>query len=104
MGIEQSSSMYGAPCDDELKKEVEGMARSGRPTRPEECKIPEPAKDEYSPSEDEQIGPRRTEEAGRTRGDSTDATDNVRRPTEGEEAMDATDTPDPEPAGDSRAW
>jgi hypothetical protein len=104
VGIERSSDKHGPLRDDELKKEVEGMVRSGRPTRAEEWHDPEPIEDENSLSEDELIERRRAEEAGRTRRGGADATDDVGPPAEGEDATDTTDTVDPEPAEGDRAW
>lgn len=96
MGIERSSDKHGALRDDELKKEVEGMMRSGRPTRAEEWHDPEPIEDENSPSEEELIERRRAEEAGHKRGDRADGTDAT-------DGVDETGT-EPEPADDDRAW
>lgn len=69
MSIQRSSDKHGAQRDDEMKKEVEGLVRSGRPTRTEEWHDPEPLEDENSPEQRELIERRRAEEAGRGRGE-----------------------------------
>ncbi|MFH8786583.1 hypothetical protein [Streptomyces roseoverticillatus] len=40
--MDRGSSKHGAKRDDELKKEVEELTRSGRPTRTEEWRDAEP--------------------------------------------------------------
>jgi hypothetical protein len=66
VSIERSSDKHGPVLDEEMKKEVEGQLRAGRPTRAEEWHDPEPFEDENSPSEQEEIDRRRAAEAGRT--------------------------------------
>lgn len=66
MPIERSSDKHGRVLDEEMKKEVEGMLRAGRPTRAEPWRDPEPVEDENSPTEEELIEQRRAQEAGRT--------------------------------------
>ncbi|HEX4787577.1 MAG TPA: hypothetical protein VH372_03895 [Actinospica sp.] len=66
MAIERSSDKHGRALDEEMKKEVEGMLRAGRPTRAEPWHDPEPIEDENAPTEEELIELRRAEEAGRT--------------------------------------
>ena len=66
MAIERSSAKHGPALDEQMKKEVEGQLRSGRPTRVEEWRDAEPFEDENSPSEQELIERRRVAESGRT--------------------------------------
>jgi hypothetical protein len=67
--MERGSAKHGPLRDDELKKEVEGLVRSGRPTRAEEWHDPEPVEDENTPDEAELIERRRRAEAGRSPGE-----------------------------------
>jgi len=64
--MDRSSDKHGPRLDDEMKKEVEGQVRSGRPTRAEEWHDPEPPEDENSPDVAEQIEARAAAERGRT--------------------------------------
>jgi hypothetical protein len=66
--MDRSTSKHGPRLDDELKKEVEGQMRSGRPTRAEQWHDPEPIEDETSPDVLEEIERRRERERGRTAG------------------------------------
>ena len=66
MTIERSSDKHGRTLDEKMKKEIEGMLRSGRPTRAEAWHDPEPIEDENAPTEDELIERRRAAEAHRT--------------------------------------
>lgn len=67
---QRTSDKHGPMLDDEMKQEVEGQVRSGRPTRAEEWHDPEPIEDENTPEQDELIERRREEEEGRTRDDA----------------------------------
>ncbi|GAA0488490.1 hypothetical protein ABZ951_01840 [Streptomyces sp. NPDC046215] len=49
--MDRGSSKHGAKRDDELKKEVQGLTRSGRPTRAQEWREAEP------PAAEEETGP-----------------------------------------------
>lgn len=49
--MDRGSSKHGAKRDDELKKEVEGLTRSGRPTRAQEWREAEPATEETTGEE-----------------------------------------------------
>ena len=60
MAIERSSGKHGRLLDEEMKKEIEGELRAGRPTRAEEWRDAEAVEDvdgntpvENAPSEDE---------------------------------------------------
>lgn len=69
---QRTSDKHGPLLDDEMKQEVEGQVRSGRPTRAEEWHDPEPIEDENAPEQDEVIERRRGEQEGRTRADAGD--------------------------------
>lgn len=64
--MDRASSKHGPRLDDEMKKEVEGQVRSGRPTRAEQWHDPEPVEDENTPELEEEIEARRHAEKGRT--------------------------------------
>jgi hypothetical protein len=64
--MDRDSSKRGPRLDEEMKKEVEGQMRSGRPTRAEEWHDPEPQEDENTPDAEEEIESRMEAERGRT--------------------------------------
>lgn len=55
MVTDRSSNKHGSRLDDEMKHEVEGQMRAGRPTRAEEWHDPEPIETEDSPDTLEEI-------------------------------------------------
>jgi len=64
--MDRASSKHGPRLDEEMKKEVEGQVRSGRPTRAEEWHDPEPREDENTPGIEEEIAARVAAEKGRS--------------------------------------
>lgn len=50
--MDRGSSKHGAKRDDELKKEVEGLTRSGRPTRAQEWREVETSATEETAAEE----------------------------------------------------
>ncbi len=64
--MDRSSTKHGARLDDEMKHEVEGQMRAGRPTRAEEWHDPEPVETEDSPEPLDEIRARAEAERGRT--------------------------------------
>ncbi len=71
--MDRDSSKRGPRLDEEMKKEVEGQIRSGRPTRAEEWHDPEPQEDENTPDVEEEIEARLAAERGRTEAGGGDA-------------------------------
>jgi hypothetical protein len=80
MAMDRSSNKHGSRLDDEMKHEVEGQMRAGRPTRAEEWHDPEPIETEDSPDTLEEIRARARAEREHTEsGQVTDRGDHQGR-------------------------